>query len=97
LNNITKTINDTLTYVIRSTRTTLIYHNKNRTAQFYLPDKIIAITDGIVEINVRFAWSKIGQNQTNGTGIISGYSKEIGIAFRFSEGESNPRKYEVTN
>lgn len=40
LNNITKTINDALTYVIRGTRNRPIYHNKNQTAQFYLQTKL---------------------------------------------------------
>jgi hypothetical protein len=60
LNNITKKVNNSVSYVIYPTKTTLYYHNDNQSAQFYLPDNIVAITDGFAEVEIRFSWIKTG-------------------------------------
>ncbi len=75
LKNITKKGNDATSYVIFDTRTTLFYHNENQTAQFFLPDKIVAIADGFVEVKVTFSWMKTGKETVVGSGVARGYSE----------------------
>ena len=97
LNNITKKVNDTISYVIYNSRTTLFYQNENQTAEFFLPDKIVAIADGFVEVKVTFSWMRIGQGAVNGTGTAQGSSEEIAIGFRFNDKAANFTKYEIVD
>ena len=75
LKNITKMVDDATSYVIYNARTTLFYHHENQTAEFFLPDKIVAIANGFVEVKITFSWMKTGKETVIGSGVARGYSE----------------------